>query len=543
MGVAVAQWGGAALRSMFVRGNATMSAITDWRTLGFALAAAMAAGLLTGFAPAVLGGRGDLAGTLKAGAREGTYHRSRLRTVLLVAQGALSVTLLVVAGLFVRSLEHARTVRIGYDAEPVMLAIVNKRGTPVNDTTALALGERMQREAEAIPGVQQASWVNSVPFVSSSSTSLFVEGIDSVRKLGRFTFVTATPGYFKTMDTRILRGRAIEGGDRGGAPLVAVVSENMAKTLWPGRDALGQCMRVGADTMPCTTVIGIAENSPQRSLSDDPQLRYYLPAEQRAQAQGFALLVRMQGDPAKAQDAVRKRLQPLMPGQAYISTELMRDIVDQQRRSWQFGATVFVALGLLALVVAAVGLYGVINYNVAQRMHELGVRVALGAQSNDVVRLVVGQGVAFAGAGVAIGLVLAEAFRPNGSSRSSSASRHAIRTRTPPWALLMIVVGAVASAVPSIRATRADPNLSRCGATEQRLPLRSQTGDRIGLPLTSWSHAGGGRLPLIHAPAACGRHAPVTPQQITKNLHAAQTPFAHRECRTCASNKLKEGIL
>jgi putative ABC transport system permease protein len=459
VGVAVAQWGGAALRSLFVKGSATMSAFTDWRTLGFAFAAATAAGLLTGIAPAFLGGRGDLAGTLKAGAREGTYHRSRLRTALLVAQGALSVTLLVVAGLFVRSLEHARTIRIGYDADPVVLAIVNKRGTALNDTTALALGERMQGEAEAIPGVQQASWVNSVPFVSSSSTSLFVEGVDTVRKLGRFTYVAATPGYFKAMDTRIVRGRALDANDRIGAPLVAVVSENMAKTLWPGRDALGQCMRVGADTMPCTTVIGIAENAATRGLSGDAQLRYYLPAEQRTREQGFALLVRMQGDPARSRDVIRKRLQALMPGQAYITTELMRDIVDGQRRSWQFGATVFVALGLLALVVAAVGLYGVISYNVAQRMHELGVRVALGAQSNDIVRLVVGQGVAFAAAGVGIGLALAAL-----SAKWIQPLLFDEPARDPyayaAVGALMIVVGAVASAVPSIRATRADPNIA-----------------------------------------------------------------------------------
>ncbi len=149
----------------------------------------------------------------------------------------------------------------------------------------------------------------------------------------------------------------------------------------------------------------------------------------------------------------------LMPGQAYVTTELMRDIVDQQRRAWQFGATVFVALGLLALVVAAVGLYGVISYNVAQRMHELGVRVALGAQSKDVVRLVVGQGVAFAAAGVGIGLGLA-AF----SAKWIQPLLFNEPARDPyayiAVGALMIVVGAVASAVPSIRATRADPNIA-----------------------------------------------------------------------------------
>jgi predicted lysophospholipase L1 biosynthesis ABC-type transport system permease subunit len=289
---------------------------------------------------------------------------------------------------------------------------------------------------------------------------LFVAGIDTVRKLGRFTYNQVTPDYFHVMDTRIVRGRSFTEADRGGAPLVAVVSENMAKALWPGRDALGQCMRVGQDTMPCTTIVGVAENAAQRGLSNDPELQYYLPADQSIRGGGLStLLVRVHGDPAKLADVVRKRLQPLMPGASYVTTDLMRDVVDQQRRAWQAGATIFLGLGVLALVVAAVGMYGVISYNVAQRMHELGVRVALGARAQDVVRLVVGQGVSFAGAGVVIGLGLAALsakwIQPllfNEPARD-------------PYAYvvvgaLMIVVGAAASAVPSIRATRADPNVA-----------------------------------------------------------------------------------
>src|SRR5215471_14494724 len=177
-----------------------------------------------------------------------------------------------------------------------------------------------------------------MPFISSSSMGLFVAGIDTVRKLGRFTYNVVTPQYFDVMGTRILRGRSFSDADRRGAPLVTVVSESMAKVLWPGRDALGQCIRVGADTMPCTTVIGIAENAAQRGLSNDPALGYYLPAEQSLgrNSNGFAVIARVRSDPAKYAETVRKRLQAQMPGAAYVTTEFMRDVVDQQRRSWQF---------------------------------------------------------------------------------------------------------------------------------------------------------------------------------------------------------------
>src|SRR5262249_42576567 len=207
LGVLIARFGGAALRTMFVDGDAHVAAV-DWRAVAFALAAATLTGLLTGVVPAMLSGRGDLASTLKAGAPEGTYHRSRLRTPLLVLQGALSVLLLVGAGLFVRSLAQAKSVRIGYDAEPVLIAIVNNRGTTITDTARLALGERLVDESRAIPGIEAASWVSSMPFISSSSTGLFVAGIDTVRKLGRFEYNVVKPQNFDVMGARILRGRA-----------------------------------------------------------------------------------------------------------------------------------------------------------------------------------------------------------------------------------------------------------------------------------------------------------------------------------------------
>jgi putative ABC transport system permease protein len=458
VGLVVAKWGGLAIRRLLITSeNASLDVLTDWRTLGVAIGVAMAAGLLTGLVPALLSGRGDLARSLKAGPREGSYQRSRTRVALLVLQGALSVVLLVGAGLFVKSLERVKSMRMGYDAAPVLLATRNMRGMDVNDSTRARLGRELLATAQSIPGVESATWVSSVPFWSTSSTSLYVAGIDSVRRLGRFTYQDASTDYFTTMGTRIVRGRGFTPEDRPTAPRIAVVSESMAKVLWPGRDAIGQCMRVNADTMPCTTVVGIAEDMVQRDLTSDQRFHYYMPSEQRGGASGFALLLKMRGDVASKQEMVRKTLQKVMPGQSYVTIKPLGEIVDAQRRSWQLGATMFVAFGALALVVAAVGLYGVIGYNVTQRMHELGVRVALGAQARDILRLVVGQGVRFAAAGVALGTLLAY-----GASRWIEPLLFKQPAKDPVVyslvAAVLLLVALAASAVPAVRASKADPN-------------------------------------------------------------------------------------
>jgi predicted permease len=456
-GLAIAEWGGAALRHLFLRDGSALDVVTDWRTLLAAGACALGAAVLTGLGPAVLATRADLAGSLKAGAREGTSHRSLARSSLLVLQGALSVVLLIGAGLFVRSLTHVRELRLGYDAEPVLLAERNLRGLRMDDSGQVVLGRRLLETGQTIPGVEHAAWVSSVPFYSSSGTGLHIPGIDSVRKLGRFSYQSATADYFRTFGTRILRGRPFTAADRAGAPRVALVSESMARVLWPGKEALGQCMRVGADTMPCTTVIGIAEDAIQGSLTDDKRLHYYLPIDQFRPAEGFALLLRMRGDAASQVERVRKALQTVMPGESYVTVRPMQELVDDRRRSWRLGATMFVAFGALALLVAAVGLYGVITYNVAQRMHELGVRIALGAQARDVVRLVVGQGIRFAVAGVGVGLGLALV-----AARWIQPMLFRQPARDPAIfggvGALLILVAALASALPALRATRADPN-------------------------------------------------------------------------------------
>ncbi len=457
-GVLVAQWGGAGIRRLLVSTQAaSLDLLTDWRTLGIVAAAAILVGVVTGLAPALLTGHAAPASALKAGAREGTHQRSRTRTALLVTQGALSVLLLVGAGLFVRSLAKVREMRLGYDAEPVLLVERNLRGVPNDSAASVVLNREMLEAAQRLPGVEHAAVVSTIPFWSTSSTSLHVAGIDSVERLGRFTYQTTTPDYFAAMGTRILRGRGLTSADVDGSPRIMVVSQSMARVLWPGREALGQCVHVGRDTIPCVTVVGIAEDMVQNDLMGTQRFSYYLPLAQYNPQYAFALLLRMRGNPVVQQEAVRSALQRVMPGASYVVVRSFADIVDGQRRSWRLGATMFVAFGVLALLVAAVGVYGVIGYNVAQRMHELGVRIALGARTRHVVRLVLGQGLAFAISGVAVGIVLALIL-----ARFVEPLLFRQSARDPVVyvgvSVTLVTVAMMACAVPALRATRADPN-------------------------------------------------------------------------------------
>jgi predicted permease len=464
-GLVIAQWGGAALRQLVLPAESALDVVTDWRTLGVASALALSAGLLAALGPALYSSRSDLAGNLKAGAREGTFHRSRARSALMILQGALSVVLLVGAGLFVRSLDKVRSMHLGYDAGPVLIAEANYRGLQMDSSGRAAFRRQLLEAAQQIPGVRYAARVSSRPFFTST-WDLHVPGIDTVARFGRFNFQRATPDYFKVMGTRIIRGRSFTETDREGAPPVAVVSQSMGRVLWPGKDPIGQCMHINvgpvpghqAEASPCTTVVGIAEDAVQQSMTDDQKFMYYASFEQFQREGGDQFFLRVAAAGASAMmETVRRALQRVMPGQGYVTVAMLEDEIDAQRRSWRLGATMFVAFGGLALAVAAVGLYGVIGYNVAQRTHELGVRIALGAQSRDVVQLVVGQGISFAAAGVAVGILLALVAAPwlqpllfNESARDPL-TYGAVAT-------LVIVVALLASAMPARRAMQADPN-------------------------------------------------------------------------------------
>ncbi|MGQ0764277.1 MAG: ADOP family duplicated permease [Gemmatimonadota bacterium] len=458
-GVLLALWGGAALRQIFVGSGAPIAVATDWRTLGVSAVLAVAAAVLTGLAPALVTDRAGVAGDLKAGSREGTRRRSGLRTGLVVFQVTLSVVLLAGAGLFVRSFSNVRNLRLGYDHQNAVMLTRNMRGIAFPDSEVVALQRRMLEAAGAVPQVEHAAIASSIPFWSTSSTLLRVPGIDSVRRLGQFTYQTATSDYFAAMGTRIIRGRGFGDGDRGGTERVAVVSESMAGVLWPGRDPIGRQMRVGADTVTAwTTVIGVAEDAAQNDLSaDDRRFRYYMPIDQFSPARGSYLIARVRGDPALAVEQLRRAVQAVMPGDTYVTARPLSELVAGRQRAWQFGATMFAAFGVLALLVAAVGLHGVIGYDVAQRMHEMGVRVALGARAADLLGLVMRQGLIVAAAGVVIGGVITYALSgPIQPLLFEQSARDPLIFGG--VAVVLLLSAGLATLMPARRASRADPS-------------------------------------------------------------------------------------
>jgi len=347
---------------------------------------------------------------------------------------------------------------MGYDVDPVMLVDLQMRGMKLDSAQTVALRRRLLQAAKTIPGAENASLANAVPFWSTWSVALFVQGIDTVGRLGEFDLNSVSPEYFATLGTRVVRGRGLTDADAEHAPRAMVVSQAMGQALWPGKDPIGQCVRMNADTMPCTYVVGVAENIKSQSLAADSGYFYYVPAAQFSPQNG-GLFVRTRGAAKNFKEAVRRGLQREMPGASYVVATPLSEIVGSQTRSWEVGATMFVAFGALALALAAIGLYSVIAYNVAQRTHELGVRVALGAQSSDVVRLVVTDGLRLAGIGVGIGALAALS-----ASKWIKPLLFDVSPTDPAVfaavVAVLVAVAVAASWVPARRASRVDPNVA-----------------------------------------------------------------------------------
>jgi predicted permease len=265
-----------------------------------------------------------------------------------------------------------------------------------------------------------------------------------------------TPGYFQTAGTRVLRGRDFQEGEGAGSEAVVIVNETMERTLWPGEDALGRCMYIGADDPPCARIVGIAEDARRFALREEPAMQYYIPFGQEVGIGGSVLLIRPRGDLHAHTEDLREELQHLDPEGGFVHIESLQNALDPQIRPWRLGAVLFGIFGALALLIAGVGLYSVIAYSVSQRTHELGVRMALGARRPDVRRLILRQGMLVTLLGAGIGLLLSLGAGPLVGSLLFEAS-----PRDPlvfAVVLVAIILAALlASIVPATRAMRVDP--------------------------------------------------------------------------------------
>jgi predicted permease len=466
-GLAVAFAGGRFVRSILLPNVAWTDAAVDVRVLVVTALTALATGVLVGLLPALQGTRLELSSALKSGVREGGAHRNRTRSILTVTQAALSVVLLVGAGLFLSSLRKVYGLRLGIEPDKVITMSLDwpsMASLPENAKDRerlrrnLAYESALERVRE-LPGVEHAAVVVGTPFQSSMSIALRVPGRDSLPQLpGGGPYVRAvSDDYFVTAGTRVTRGRAFTRADVTRAERVAIVNETMARTLWPNRDPIGECLLM--DTMPCSRVVGVVEDARRFGLREDPAMQYYIPlGEERPLGfGGRKMFVRPRGgDVAALRETLRAEMLRLDPSVSYVTVAALQDSVDPQIRPWRLGATMFGVFGGLALLVAAIGLYSVIAYLVTQRTHELGVRIALGAQVGDIVRLIVRYGVGLAMVGVVIGALLSI-----NAGRWIEPLLFETSPRDPAVYLLvtavLVVVALVASLVPAWRAARVDP--------------------------------------------------------------------------------------
>jgi len=444
----------------------------DWRVVAFTLAVSMATGIAFGLAPALQSSRRDLTDALREGERGSTEGggRSRLRSLLVGSELALALILTVGAGLMIRSFLALAAIDPGFDPKNVLTMVVSVAGTSQAEPGhRAAFYDAMLRKVAAIPGVASASAINHVPLAGDVWGFPFqVEGRPAPRpgESPTATFRATFPGYFRTMRIPLVRGRDFTGADRLDAPLVVVVNQKLAELYWPGEDPIGKRLTVdntGNDPL-WRTVVGVAHNAVRNDWANEPEEELYIPyLQSRLYLEGpnwpvqyASLVVRASGDPLRLAKPVRDAIASIDRTVAVSQVDTMEDVVSRSNARPRFYLLLLGSFAAVAVVLAALGIYGVMSYSVSRRFHEIGIRMALGAERADVVRLVVGEGMRVAAVGAAAGLAGALLL-----TRLMASLLYGVRATDPATfigvALLLTAVALGASWIPARRATRVDP--------------------------------------------------------------------------------------
>ena len=446
----------------------------DWRALALTIGAALVTVLLFGVGPAYAAARRDFGAAFGRSVGTGSAGARRMRTALVVGEIALTVVLLAGAGLLLRSYLAVLAVDPGFDARGVLVAeTVLPTARYAQGADRDAFQQRVLERVRALPGVESAGYTNYAPLTFRGGRStIFTEDRPPPQRgqapanpaeLARHMAInrSASPGYLEALGVPLISGRLIDERDSSGAPFVVVVNEALARNEWPGRDPIGQRLQMGAGNGESMTVVGVVGDVRQVGLERPADLQLFVPFHQVTPPFMWPqqLVVHANGDPLALAPAVRRAIAEVDPDQPVSSVRSMSQVLDAEVGNRNTQLTLTAAFALLALVLAAIGLYGVLSYTVSQRTAEIGLRIALGAQQRTVVGAVVRSALGMALVGVGVGLVGALALTSTiesflfGVSPMDPATVAAV-------AGLLLVVTALASFVPARRAASVDPALT-----------------------------------------------------------------------------------
>ena len=464
LGLLIARWAALALMSIHLPTDIPIRLFDlqmDWRIFAFTFLAAIFTGLIAGLVPAFQSSRADIADTLKAGGRSGGASAGHyvFRNGLVVSQVAVSLLLLACAGFFIRSLENSSHVDMGFRVDHTLMMSVDLGLQRYTEDRGQQFYKQLAERVRSLPGVRDATFAAYIPMgYDNSLVNIFPEGqaIDDKTKTETAWDDEVQPSYFRTLGTPVIEGREFTEADSATSQKVAIIDEAFAKKIWPGQDPIGKNFRIKKDGPPIQ-VVGLTRTGKYLFLYETPQPYVYFPMAQRYES-AATLFVHTEGGPEQILPAVRGQIRQLDAGLPVYSVNTMAAHVEYGKPLLpaRLGAMLVGAFGLLGLVLASVGVYGVVSYSVSQRTQEIGIRTALGAQRSHVLGMVLKQGMSMALVGIGIGIVLSFLLFRGLASMLYGVKSTDLVTLSAVSAMLL-AVAFVASYVPALRATRVDP--------------------------------------------------------------------------------------